>query len=132
MVFYPYMDNYIGDWENADGKRLIIRKVDDENALVTFLASDHRPIRRPWYDNAPSVDMTAWYDDSEGPLLTVRLGKEGMGFDLLINFEASYELDSERRDSLVVSPTRYIDDEYLDQYFLLFFPLHHYTRTVSS
>ena len=31
-----YIDNYIGEWENETGNRIVIKEVDDETASVSF------------------------------------------------------------------------------------------------
>jgi hypothetical protein len=34
-----WIDSYVGEWKHAAGDCLIIRKISDETARVTFLAS---------------------------------------------------------------------------------------------
>ena len=44
-------------------------------------------------------------------------------FALHLNFEPTYELDKERRDSLTVALSRFEEDHFLDVYYYLFQPL---------
>ena len=51
------------------------------------------------------------------------------GFTLHLIFEAQYEPDYNKQDVLVPGLSRYTEDDFLDQYYYLFEPLKHYTRT---
>jgi len=127
---YSYIEHYIGEWQSESGKRLSIRRIDGETASVSLFAPpDGRPILRPWCDNKPSVNMIAKYNPAYGPELVVELWDKGKGFTLDLNFELGYELDKDRRDSLIVAWSRYEKDAYLDKYYSLFEPMEHYTKT---
>lgn len=128
-----YIDNYIGEREDERGNRLSIKKVDDQTALVSFFAAPgRRPIRRPWCDEKPSVDMVAKYWPEEGPELVVDLWEKRRGFTLHLNFEAAYILDDAKRDALVPALSRYEEDDFLDRYYHLFEPLEHYTKAAAE
>ena len=130
MILDSYIDNYIGEWNDESGKRLSIKKVDETTALVSlFAASDGQPIHRPWCKGEPTVDMIAKYNPQEGKGLEVDLWEKRRGFTLHLTFEAQYELDHNKQDALVSGLSRYTEDEFLDQYYCLFEPLKHYTRT---
>ncbi len=110
------------------GNRLIIRKVDDETALVSFFAaSDGKPISRPWHQNEISIDMIGKYFPGSGPELVVELWKDEE-FTLHLTFEASYVLDTKQRDAHVPALSRLVEYDFLDQYYHLFGPLKHYTK----
>lgn len=130
---YSYIEHYIGEWQSESGKRLSIRRIDGETASVSLFAPpDGRPILRPWCDNKPSVNMIAKYNPAYGPELVVELWDKGKGFTLHLNFELGYELDKDRRDSLIVEWSRYEKDDYLDKYYSLFEPMEHYTKTTAE
>lgn len=129
MTKHPYIDSYIGEWKDEDGNRLIINKVNDETATVSFFASsNNRPILRPWYNNKPSLDMSAKYYPEEGSELVVDLWEADKGFSLYLSFEPEYSLDEFRCDSIVPALSRYEEDNYLDQYYSFFGRLRHYTK----
>ena len=125
-----YINHYIGEWENEAGNRLKIKKVDDETALVSFFSPpDHQPVFRQWYDEKPSIDMTAKYRPAESPALVVELWEEGKGFELHLTFEFGYMLDIQHHDSLVHGISRFEKDDFLDEYYHYFQPLNHYLKT---
>ena len=125
-----YINHYIGEWENEAGNRLKIKKVDDETALVSFFSPpDHQPVFRQWYDEKPSIDMTAKYRLAESPELVVELWEEGKGFELHLTFEFGYMLDIQHHDSLVPGISRFEKDDFLDEYYHYFEPLNHYLKT---
>jgi len=73
-----WIDSYVGEWKDAAGNCLRIRKITDETARVTFLAAPgNAPIARPWYHDRPSVDMPARYYPAHGRELIVELWEEG-------------------------------------------------------
>ena len=132
-VVDSHIDNYLGEWEDERGNRLSIRKVDDETALVSFLAAaSGEPLLRAWHHDEPSVDMLASYDPDVGPELVVELGKPGAGFTLHLDFEPAYVLDARGRDALIPALGRCEEDTFLDQYYPFFDPLAHYTRCRSD
>ena len=128
-----YIDNYIGEWENEAGNRIVIKRVDDETAMVSlFSHPDYLPIYRPWYSEKPSVDMLAKYTPEEGPGLVVELWEIGKGFQLDLNFEPGYILDEFQRDSLVPGLSRYEKYDFLAEYYHYFEPLKQYIRKDSA
>jgi len=130
---HSYIENYIAEWQSESGKRLSIRRIDDETVSVSFFAPpDDRPILRPWCGNKPSVNMIAKYNPADSPELVVELWDKGKGFTLHLNFELAYELDKDRRNSLTVALSRYEKDDFLDEYYSLFEPLEHYTKTTAE
>jgi hypothetical protein len=124
---FPYIENYVGKWKDEDGNRLIVEKLNDETAMVSFYTSPvNKPILRPWYNNKPSLDMSAKYYPEVGPELVVDLWEPGKGFSLNLNFEPEYLLDNFRNNSIAPTLSRYEEDNYLDQYYGLFGRLRHY------
>ena len=127
---HSYIDNYIGDWQSESRKRLNISKIDDKTASVSLFAPPgNRPLLRPWCDNKPSVNMIAKHNPAVARELVVELCDKRKGFTLHLNFELGYELDKDRRDSLIVALSRNMEDDFLDEYYSLFEPLEHYTKT---
>ena len=81
---HSYIDNYIGEWQSGSGKRLSIRRIDNETASVSlFVPPENRPIFRPWCDNKPSVDMIAKYYPADGPELVVELWEKASPYTWL-------------------------------------------------
>ena len=76
--------------------------------------------------------MIARYNPAGSPELVVELWDKGKGFTLHLNFELAYELDKDRRNSLTVALSRYEKDDFLDEYYSLFEPLEHYTKTTAE
>jgi hypothetical protein len=72
--------------------------------------------------------MVAHYDDYNG-IFGVELWESGKGFLLDLTHEQTYELDEERRESLVPALMTHAEDRFLDRYSDLFGPLNHYVRT---
>ena len=124
-----WIDSYVGEWNDAAGNCLRIRKITDETARVTFLAAPGRtPIARPWCHGRPSVDMPARYYPAHGPELLVELWAAGKGFTLELGYEADYPLWDGSIEALTVGLGRYERDTFLDQYYRLLGPLEHFTR----
>lgn len=121
------IDRYIGLWRNAEGFQIEIKKIDDERASASLFSPFGRPIDRPYYENKPTVDMLATYDDYEGTM-SVQLWRAKSGFALELLHEPEYELDESQREALVPALSRYEEDSFLDHYFDLFGRLDHYTR----
>ena len=117
---------FVGTWISSAGQRLVIKKVHRTQAQVDLFGPSGEPVRRPYMDNAPTVQMMANYDDYDG-IFGVELWQRGKGFTLDLTYEPEYELDEQRRESLVPGLTRYAEDHFLDQYCELF-PLDHFVR----
>ena len=95
-----WIDSYVGEWKDAAGNRLSIRKITDETARVTFLvAPGNAPIVRHWYHDRSSVDMPARYYPAHGPELIVELWEEGKGFAL----ELCYEIRASSRRAKILA-----------------------------
>jgi hypothetical protein len=124
-----YIENFIGEWQDETGNRLQIRKLSATACTVTFLgAFNGAPISRPWFGGRPSVDMPAQYDPHDEPDLRVELWESRRGFTLHLDCQPCYDLDEDRRESLVPWLSRYDRDGFLDQYYGLLGPLSHFTR----
>ena len=54
---------FIGSWTSASGYRLRIRKMSKDRASVDFLDPRGAPVERTYMERAPSIGMTAHYDD---------------------------------------------------------------------
>ena len=79
---FPWIKNYAGTWQNEEGKTLVIRIQDDENATVDLLIHGS-PMIRPQCGGKPAEGMPANYDSLKG--LDVDLGRPG--FSLSLNYE---------------------------------------------
>jgi len=122
------IDKCIEEWENEAGNLLVIEKKTDRSASVSFFTSPKPvPVSRPYCGNPPSIHMDSYLRDF-GATLEVDLWEKGRGFSLHLTYEYTYELDKDRRDSLVPALSRHEEDAFLDQHYHLFQPLKHYTR----
>ena len=108
------------------GHRLVIEKVSSAQARVDFLDPTGNPVRRTFMDDAPAVEMLANYDDYNG-IFGVELWERGKNFVLDLTHEQAYDLDEQRRESLVPGLITNEGDRYLQRYFELF-PLRHFVR----
>lgn len=66
------IDRYIGLWRNAEGFLLEIKKVDERRASASLYSPVGSPIDRPYFEDKPSIEMPATYDDYLGTM-TVQL-----------------------------------------------------------
>ena len=117
-----WITTFSGTWQDGDGHTLIIRILDEENAVVDFLQNGS-PIKRPWCDNQPSIGMNASYDPREGPELNIDLGFDGFTFTVGHVYEDG---------TLSVSISRYETDKHLDQYYALLGKLGYYIQTEAG
>lgn len=121
------IDRFAGDWTSDDGLGLHIVKTSPKRAKVTLLGTDGEPLRRPYWDNRPTVEMPAEYDDYMGEF-TVHLWERERGFAMHLDHHLSdrwVDLDQE-----VLSPSisQYEEDRFLDQYHGLFGKLADFKR----
>ena len=118
---------FVGSWISASGHRLVIKRENRSRALVDFFGPSGEPVRRPYMKDAPTVRMVADYDDYDG-IFGVELWERGKGFILDLTHEQEYDLDEQRRESLVPGLTTHAEDRFLERYFGLF-PLHYFVRS---
>ena len=88
------------------------------------------PVLRLYFRNLPTIEMDSFIID-HWSTLEVELWEKEKGFSLHLTYENAYELDTDFRASLVPALSRYSEDEFLDQYYYLFYPLKHYVRKHS-
>src|SRR5260370_29384147 len=84
------IDNYVGEWDDECGKRIIIKKLDDKTASVSLFVNN-QAIARRWFEDKLSMHMLGTYDPWEASELVVELGEQGKGFSLHLNFEPGYQ-----------------------------------------
>ncbi len=72
------IDRFIGKWISESGHRLEIKKINERQALVSLFEVG-KPVLRPYFDFAPTIRMTALYDDYEG-IFEVELWEKGKRF----------------------------------------------------
>ncbi len=123
------IDIFIGTWVSESGHCLKIEKVDDLHALVSFFLDSGEPVLRPYFDNAPTTKMPATYDDYEGDI-EVHLWDSEKRFSLILTHDYDYLLDKLERESLIPALSRFAEDDFLENYYELFGPLNHYTRSI--
>ncbi len=118
---------FVGFWVSASGHCLRIKKVREDLASVDFLDPNGAPVQRLYMGGAPSTNMVAHYDDYFENF-EVELWEERK-FILHLSHEYDYELDPKRRESLEPALSRDEQDHFLDEYYSLFGPLHHFVRS---
>lgn len=118
---------FVGSWVSASGYRLRIRKVRNDRASVDFLDPRGAPVERAYMGCAPSIGMTAHYDDYHENV-EVDLWEQGKGFTLHLEHEYGYALDAEQREALLPAISRNERDHFLDSFYSLFGPLDHFVR----
>ncbi len=75
------IDKFSGILVSTDLLRLEIVNVDETSAVVSLYAQGGVPMKRPFFKNAPTVDMPARYDDYYGKCI-VDLWEDTKGFEL--------------------------------------------------
>lgn len=125
------IDLYIGKWVSTTGQTLDIVKVSTLKAKVTFYNIFGENPKRPYYENKPTIKMPAYYDEDEGDL-NVELWEKDKEFELNLLHELDYIIDDKNRESLVPGLTRFVEDDFLDQYYKLFGLQEHYCRATPK
>jgi hypothetical protein len=118
-----WIENYNGTWQDAEGRRLIIKSHDDENATVDLLIHG-TPMVRPWCEDRPAKGMHAKYNPVEGPGLDVELGRPG--FELNLNYEYMDPMNPNAPEELSVSISSYQSDNEAEQFIEMFGKLGRY------
>ncbi|MDC3237291.1 hypothetical protein OAT93_01010 [bacterium] len=121
------IEKFIGLWESEDGYRIDIAKASDTSGLVSFYDSSGNAVIRPYYNDSPTIEMPASYDDYHGEFI-IELWEKGKGFALDMHHEENYDLDKFKRESLIPAITRHEEDNFLDKYYELFGKLKHFTK----
>jgi hypothetical protein len=124
------IEKFSGMWESKDRYRLEIMIRDETSAFVSLYTPQGIPVNRPYFQDTPTINMPARYDDYYGEF-TVDLWENNTGFELDLQYEEQYELDQLKRDALVPALTRHEADHFLDQYYPLFGHLKHFIRIGS-
>ena len=121
------IDKFVGIWHSEDNYKMEIKKIDNTTAVVSIFNPMGIPINRPYFNNKPTVDMPASYDEYNG-YFKIELWKDKIGFELELVYEAEYELDQFNRESIIPALSRNENDQFLDEYTGLFGNLKHYTK----
>ena len=125
----PWEDNYIGDWAGEPSRELRIRKVGPRRFLATLLING-QPIKRPWMNDEPTIDMPATYSFSAlgGPEFSIDLWSNGR-FAINLNYEPDFRIhEDEPCEALTMGITRDSELDILDQYYDLLGGLEHFVR----
>ncbi|QOW09862.1 hypothetical protein Q73A0000_05535 [Kaistella flava (ex Peng et al. 2021)] len=120
------MNRFIGIWQNEIGNKLLIKKIDEKKASVTFISGKtNEPIGRPYADNKLTIDMNAELD-YYGSSVEVELWEKGKGFMLCL-IDNDYK---QKAEELSVGISRIVDEkfDFLVNYYHLFEPLSSYKR----
>jgi hypothetical protein len=121
----PWIENYVGTWQDGEGRTLIITIHNDMNAKVDILLHG-TPMLRPWCAGKPALGLLAKYSPAEGPDLDINLGRPG--FSLNLNYESDIQMTPDNLEYLSVGVSRYEDDEEVELYKKLFGKLQCYKR----
>ena len=125
------IDRYAGDWKSEDGLTLSIAKVGAKRAKVALLGPDGNPVRRPYWDNRPTVEMPADYDDYMGEFI-VHLWEPDRGFAMHLDHHLSERWVDLDQEVLSPSLSQYEADRFLDQYHALFGKLGDFKRITGQ
>ncbi len=118
------MKRFVGIWKNEGGNKLLIKEKDAKTVSVTFISGKtNEPIKRPFANNLPTVDMDAELDYYETSL-EVELWKKGKGFHLCLLH------DNYSGNQIELSPgiSMYQGDKEASKYSNLFYPLDRYVK----
>ena len=124
-------DRYIGTWTDGNGRRIEIRKVQQQHFLVSFFQND-LPVQRPWMNGMPSTDMKAryYYDTLDGSDFIVELSGSDDRYSLHLSYEEFNYLLPENGEilSTAVSGPEHGDDRLLDECSSRFLCFDHFHR----
>jgi hypothetical protein len=129
----PWEDNYVGRWIGEPSRVLTITKVGARRYLVSLTVNDS-PVKRPWMDDEPTIDMPAEYtfDALDGADFVVNLWPPGRRFSLHLSYEPDFVLESRRREALTVGVSRDERLSFLDQYYDVLGGLDHFVREADN
>jgi hypothetical protein len=129
----PWEDNYVGRWIGKPSRVLIITKVMTRRYLVTMLVNG-APVRRPWMDDAPTVDMPAEYvfDALDGADFVVDLWPPGHRFELHLSYEPDFDSSPRPCEALTMAVSRDEGISFLDQYYNVLGGLDHFIRDADN
>jgi hypothetical protein len=121
------IDKFSGIWVSDDGYKLVIYKVTDTTAIVSFYSPKGTLVNRPFFKNKPTIKMPATYDEYFGDF-KVDLWEPGKGFELDLEHEKNYELYQSQKEVLIPGIIRFTEDNFLDKYYKIFVNLHHFSK----
>ena len=128
QVMNSYIDNFEGVWKDKMGNCLEIKVIDDYHCTVTFKSGDQEtPLRRPWFNDQPAIDMIGTYDPQYGPSLDIELAEKGTGFLLSIDFDFTMS-SLDNYQEIVPSIIRNEEDSFLEQYYHLLGSLNRFVK----
>jgi serine/threonine protein kinase len=129
----PWEDHYIGVWVCEPARELRIRKVGTRRYRATLLINGE-PLKRPWMNNAPTIDLPATYSVSvfDGSDFSIDLWSNGR-FALNLEYEPNYQIYHEPPcEALIVAITRDAELAFLDQYYDLLGGFGYFVRSKSE
>jgi len=125
QIMDSYINNFEGVWKDETGNCLEIKAIDDFHCSVTFISSGQEtPLRRPWFNDQPAIDMIGSYDPHYGPSLDIELAEKGTEFYLSIDFDFTLNGYQE----IIPSIIRNEEDAFLEQHYHLLGPLDRFIK----
>jgi len=124
------IDNYTGNWQDSDGYRLEIIKIDDSHALASLFSPFGPPVSRPFWDGRDCIDMPVEYDEYYGDF-RIQLWEKNKGFTLDLLYDPFLNSSDDGIEILAPSLSRYAKDEHLQKYYKLFGNLNYYKKDNS-
>lgn len=121
------ISKYAGIWESEDGFRLDIKTISDTSALVSIYDSNCQPYKRTYFNDKPTINLNATYDDYLGEF-RVDLWNKNKGFELILEYEHEYDLDEFKRDALIPALSRNEEYKFLNNYYEIFGTLRHLVK----
>ncbi len=125
------VNKFSGIWISDDGYKLVICKITDTSARVSFYSHEGSLVNRPFFKNKPTIKMPATYDCYFGDF-KVNLWELGKGFELDLEYEKNYVLYQSQKEVLIPSIVRFEEDTFLDKYYKLFGNLNHFTKVSTN
>ncbi len=124
------IDKYLGLWKSDDGYCLDISKISETSALVSFYNPDGKPVIRPYFENKPTLQMSASYNEYDGEF-DINLWETEKGFTLNLSYLDDYEFNNEQKETLIPSIIRNEKDDFLDIHYQLYGELKTFGRTIK-
>ncbi len=120
-----FVEYFCGCWKNESGNCLDISLNIDETVSVTFFREgENVPMKRPWLDNKPAIDMVGKLDAESGGSLDIDLSCNKNSFCLNLCFD----IDDDSYQQVMPSIIRNEKDDFLDKYYCLIGPLEMYNK----
>jgi len=126
------MDRFVGRWQNPAGNIIEITKKSRKHSSVSFYSgTTGQPICREYFENKPSINMSAQLDYYETSL-EVDLWTHSSGFRLSLLYDWIELRHKPPQYYLVPALVQFAQDDFSSKYGHLFEPLQYYELVESK